>query len=59
MQVDKWIMIKNNEKRMKSCQTIKPYFDNIKYGSHPQYNDFDNLTIEYKQRSFTEQPIYC
>ena len=31
----------------------------MKYGSYPQNADFDDLPIEYKQRLFTEQPIYC
>ena len=34
-------------------------FDNIISGSYPQNDDFDDLTIENKQRLFTERPIYC
>ena len=35
-------------------QTI---FENIKYDSYPQDNDFNHLPIEYEQRLFTKLPI--
>ena len=37
-------------------QTI---FENIKYDSYPQDNDFNDLPIEYEQRLFPKLPIYC
>ena len=37
---------------------MKRSFDNIKYGSYPQNDDFDNLPIEYKKGfSHNEQYI--
>ena len=37
---------------------IEQSFENINYGSYHQNADFDNLTIEYKQRLLTKLPIY-
>ena len=36
---------------------IKQSSENIKYDSYTQNTDFDDLTIEYKQRLFTKHPI--
>ena len=34
-------------------------FENRKFGIYPQNTGFDDLTIEYKLRLFTRQPIDC
>ena len=38
---------------------IERSFENIKYVSYPQNDDFDDLSIEYKQRLSIEWQIDC
>ena len=38
---------------------IEQPFDNIKYDSYPQNDDFNDLPIEYLKRFFTKLPINC